>query len=79
MFYTIKSIKPNIKNYTVKIIYSDDVVIIADFKELVKKGVMRQLMSPMIFNQVKMGHKGRSIIWNNQAIDFCADSLRLKQ
>jgi hypothetical protein len=31
-----------------------------------------------VFNQVQIGNKGRSIIWQDYDIDFCADSLRLK-
>lgn len=34
--------------------------------------------NPSIFNTVKIANKGRSIIWTEQDIDFCADSLRLK-
>jgi hypothetical protein len=78
MFYTIKSIEPNAANYTIKITYSDNVTVIAEFKELLEKGIMTSLKNPVVFNQVQIGHKGRSIIWKEQDIDFCADSLRLK-
>jgi len=78
MFYIIKSIEPNVINYSVKITYSDNVIIIADFNELLEKGVMTVLKNPAVFDQVQIGSKGRSIIWQEQDIDFCADSLRLK-
>jgi hypothetical protein len=52
--------------------------IIADFRSLLEKGVMMLLKNSTLFNQVKIGNKGRSIIWQAQNIDFCADSLRLK-
>jgi hypothetical protein len=78
MFYIIKSIEPNAANYSVKITYSDNVTIIADFNELLEKGVMTVLKNPAVFDQVQIGSKGRSIIWQEQDIDFCADSLRLK-
>jgi hypothetical protein len=78
MFYTIKAIEPNADNYSIKIIYSDDVVIIADFKALLEQGVMQVLKNPAVFKQVQIGNKGRSIIWQAQDIDFCADSLRMK-
>lgn len=65
-------------NYSIKITYSDNVVITADFKELLEKGVMTLLKNPAVFCQVQIGNKGRSIVWQEQDIDFCADSLRLK-
>jgi hypothetical protein len=77
MFY-IKTIEPDAANYCIKITYSDNVTIVADFKDLMEKGVMAALKNPLAFNQVQIGHKGRSIIWPEQDIDFCADSLRLK-
>jgi len=79
MFYAIKSIEPNPQNYTIQLTYSDDVVICIDFKELLEKGLMKQLKNASVFNQVQIGHKGRSIIWKEYDIDFCADSLRLKE
>jgi hypothetical protein len=61
MFYTIKSIEPDIKNYTVKIIYSDDVEAnLSGLQDLT--GLVSRVKFIVIFNQVKMGHKGRSII-----------------
>lgn len=45
---------------------------------LLLKGVMRDLKNPDIFNQVSIDDKGRSIVWEAQDIDFCADALRLK-
>lgn len=78
MLYTIKSIEPNAANYSIKIAYNDNVTIIADFNELLDKGVMTVLKNPIVFNQVQIGNKGRSIIWQEQDIDFCADSLRFK-
>ena len=78
MLYTIKCIKPNPENYTIQITFSDDVVVDADFKGLLDKGVMRDLKNPDIFKQVSIDDKGRSIVWEAQDIDFCADALRLK-
>jgi len=78
MFYYIKTIKPDVNNYSIKITYSDNVVITADFKELLEKGVMTLLKNPVVFGRVQIGSKGRSIVWQEQNIDFCADSLRLK-
>ena len=78
MINYIKTIKPDANNYSIKITYSDNVVITADFKELLEKGVMTLLKNPAVFGQVQIGNKGRSIVWQEQDIDFCADSLRLK-
>lgn len=78
MFYYIKTIKPNATNYSIKITYSDNVTITADFEELLEKGVMTLLKNPAVFNQVQIGNKGRSIVWHEQDIDFCADGLRLE-
>ena len=78
MFYHIKTIKPDANNYSINITYSDNVVITADFKDLLEKGVMTLLKNPAVFSQVQIGDKGRSIEWQKQDIDFCADSLLLK-
>ena len=78
MFYYIKAIEPNAVNYSIKITYSDNIVITADFKDLLGKGVMTLLKKPDVFSQVQIGHNNRSIVWQEQDIDFCADSLRLK-
>ena len=77
MFY-IKTIKPNSENYSISITYDDNVTIIADFRHLMEKGIMTRLKDPAVFDQVQIGSKGRSIIWPEQDIDFCADGLRLK-
>jgi hypothetical protein len=78
MFNQIIAIEPNANNYSIKITYSDNNIIIAQFNNVLEKGVMSVLKNPSIFNAVKIGNKGRSIIWAEQDIDFCADSLRLK-
>jgi hypothetical protein len=78
IFYYIETIKPDATNYSIKITYSDGVFITADFKELLEKGVMTLLKKPAVFSQVQIGNKRRSIVWHEQDIDFCADSLRLK-
>lgn len=78
MIHYIKAIEPNANNHSIKITYSDNAIITADFTDLLEKGVMTTLKNPAVFSQVKIGNKGRSIIWQEQDIDFCADSLRLK-
>ncbi len=78
MFYYIKAIEPHPENYTIKITHSDDVVVNAEFKDLLEKGIMRTLKNPDVFKQVSIDNKGRSILWEAQDIDFCADALLLK-
>jgi len=78
MFHYIKAIEPNSDNHSIKITYSDNAIITSYFSDLLEKGVMTKLKNPVVFNQVRIGNKGRSIIWQEQDIDFCADSLRLK-
>jgi len=75
MFYTIKTIEPNATNYNIKIAYSDTLTIMADFKELLEKGVMTVLKNPVIFNQVQIGNKGRSIIWQGNSQKITATNL----
>jgi len=78
MFYCIKTIEANPDNNTIKITYTDDVVVNADFNDLLDKGVMTPLKNPEVFKQVSIDSKGRAIVWKTQDIDFCADALRLK-
>lgn len=77
MFY-IETIEPDANHYNIKITHSDQVIVTAHFKELLEKGIMERLKNSAIFNQVQIGNKGRSIVWKEQDIDFCADSLRFK-
>jgi len=39
---------------------------------------MTVLKNKDTFNQIEIGKRGRSIIWKEYDIDFCADSLRFK-
>ncbi|MGZ4979765.1 MAG: DUF2442 domain-containing protein [Methylobacter sp.] len=78
MFFCIKAIEAKPDNYTIKITYTDDVVVNADFNDLLDKGVMTLLKNPEVFKQVSIDSKGRAIVWKTQDIDFCADALRLK-
>ena len=79
MFYVIKKIRVNADNYSIQLTYEDNVTVSADFSEIVEKGIMSVLKNPAIFNQVEIGRRGRSIIWTEYDIDFCADALRLKK
>jgi len=76
--FCIEIIEPDANHYNIRITYSDKIVVTAHFEELLEKGIMKLLKNPSIFNQVQIGNKGRSIVWKEQDIDFCADSLRFK-
>jgi len=78
MFHCITSITPNINNYTITLTYDDGFTVSVDFTGMLERGVMTALKPPEVFNSVQIGNLGRSIIWREFDIDFCADSLRNK-
>ena len=64
------------KEFQLKLIYSDDLYFLIDFKPLIQRGgVFSSLADPDIFNKVTIGEYGRFIEWPTE-IDFCADALR---
>ncbi len=76
--WTITSIRSEPANYTVEITYADGETIVADFSFLLETGgVMAALRDPAVFGSVRIGARGRSLVWNDK-VDFCADALRLK-
>lgn len=44
------------------------------FGHLIGKGVMAALADPVVFAQVRVGERGRSLEWPGE-LDFCADAL----
>lgn len=78
MHHIIKTITVDSDDYSIKITYSDNVIITAYFKGLIEKGLMLLLKNPEAFRQVQIGRKGLSIMWREYQIDFCADCLRSK-
>jgi hypothetical protein len=78
MFHRITSLTQNANNYTIALTYDDGLTVSVDFTETLERGVMTALKSPEVFNSVQIGNRGRSIIWREFDIDFCADSLRNK-
>lgn len=76
--WTIVSIRPNPLNYTISITYADGETLLADFRSLLDKSeIMSALRDSAMFNTVRIGARGRSIVWEGK-VDFCADGLRLK-
>jgi hypothetical protein len=76
MFHRITSIEPNANNHTIALTYDDGLTVSVDFTEMLERGIMKALKPPQVFNSVQIGNRGRSIIWREFDIDFCADSLR---
>ena len=75
MLHVIKHIIPNPINYTVSITYRSQQVVQADFKPLIEQGgVLTPLRDPAIFAAVRIGPRGRSLVWGDD-IEFCADGL----
>lgn len=76
-FDTITSVSAQ-DNYELRLVYSDGIEIIADFKPIINQdGVFKTLADPQFFSQVAIGDEGRYIGWPGD-IDFCADALRLE-
>lgn len=76
--WTIVSLRANAVNYTVSITYADGETIVADFRSLLDKSeIMTALRDSAMFGSVRIGARGRSIVWEGK-VDFCADGLRLK-
>ncbi len=76
MFHRITSIEPNANNHTIALTYDDGLTVSVDFTDTLERGIMTALKTPQVFNSVQIGNRGRSIIWQELDIDFCADSLR---
>ncbi|MEK7833991.1 MAG: DUF2442 domain-containing protein [Acidobacteriota bacterium] len=76
--YTIEQIK-TLPDFLLELNYSDGGIVVADFKPIIAKGgVFSVLADPQVFNQVRLGERGRYIEWPDE-LDFCADSFRVNQ
>jgi hypothetical protein len=76
MFNRITAITPNANNHTIALTYDDGLTVSVDFTDILERGIMTALKPPQVFNSVQIGNRGRSIVWHEFDIDFCADSLR---
>jgi hypothetical protein len=75
MLYIIESVQANPATYTVMITYRGKQIIEADFKlQIEQGGMMTALRDPEAFAAVRVGARGRSLIWGED-IEFCADGL----
>ena len=67
-----------IKNYIVKITFSDNSYFLYNFEDYIQKGnIFEELKNKDTFNKLKISEDKRSLLFPNN-IDFCADSLWLK-
>lgn len=65
-------------DYKVRLLYSDGIVEIVDFKPVIARGgVFAALLEPDLFSRVSVGERGRYITWPGE-LDFCADALWLE-
>jgi hypothetical protein len=61
-----------------RIVYDSGETITVDFTPVIRKGgVFAQLADPVVFRQVCVDPRGRSVRWPGD-IDFCADAVWLK-
>jgi hypothetical protein len=75
MLHIIERVQADSANYTVAIAYRDQPLVLADFKPLIEQGgVMTALSNPATFAAVRIGPRGRSLVWGED-IEFCADGL----
>lgn len=64
-------------DYRLGLLYADGAAVSVDFKPIIAAGgVFVPLADPAFFAQVRLGPRGRFIVWPGE-LDFCADSLRL--
>lgn len=75
MFHYIKLIEIDAENYSIDIIFDDGMRLRKSFTSKLS-GYLAVLKDKELFKQVKIGNRGRSIIWERFDIDFCADALR---
>jgi hypothetical protein len=75
MLHIIESVQANPATYTVMITYRGRQIIHADFKPLIEQGgIMTPFRDPSAFATVRVGARGRSLVWGED-VEFCADGL----
>jgi len=65
---------PDPTTYSVKLTWANGETTVNHFDHLVGKGVFATVADPAVFEQVRVGERGRSLEWPGE-IDFCADAL----
>ena len=78
MLHRISRVVP-LSDSTLQLTYSNDGIVIVDFKPLIRRGgIFTSLGNSEFFSQVEIGEGGRYIQWPGE-LDFCADALWLQQ
>ncbi len=70
----IVSADPNPKDHTVRLTWANGERTVADFSDLVGKGVFEKFADPDFFARVSVGPNGQSLEWPDE-IEVCADGL----
>ncbi len=65
---------PNLAEWAVALEWANGAATVSSFRHLLSSGVMKRLADPVVFAQVSVGGRGRSLAWPGE-IDFCADAL----
>jgi hypothetical protein len=65
---------PNLADWTVALEWASGAATVSSFRHLLSSGVMKRLADPVVFAQVSVGERGRSLAWPGE-VEFCADAL----
>ena len=65
---------PDANDHSVTLTWMNGQTTVNSFRHLVGKGALAALRDPVVFAQVRVGERGRSLEWPGE-IDFCADAL----
>lgn len=60
--------------FCVALTWANGATTTAHFRQIIGKGIGVALADPIVFAQVRVGERGRSLDWPGD-IDFCADAL----
>ena len=74
MDYVIVKASPDSDNFTVRLAWKHGAETVADFSDIVGRGVFAPMADPAFFAKVKIGDAGNCIEWPG-GLDFCADAL----
>lgn len=76
--HVIEKAKPQ-ADFTVELVFGDGRAGVVDFRPVIAQGgVFRALDDPARFASMKIGQRGRTLVWidaDGDEIDFCADAL----
>lgn len=71
----ITSATPDARALTVRLTWRNGAVTLKDMRPIIAGGgVFAALADPAVFSQVRVGWRGRSLVWPEE-VDLCADAL----